>query len=482
MPDNEDFHEISWADAAQKLAQWIPLDSIPPLVLKQLQTNNSHWTIAVSGGVDSLAVVLFIYGHFGSENKTILTYNHKLRPEADSEVLFVQALASELGFGFATASRLDNEVDCSEADLRNLRRAFFKEQMAQLNSSLLITGHQLDDVAETLLMRITRGSGTAGLAAPRPVQSMGENTFVVRPLLSYRKKELLSFLNSLHLPWCEDSSNAQNCYFRNAIRNQVVPTLASLTPTDFWKGVDRTRSLLEEDDDALSQWVDEVLGDNYKGDWLDLNPLKGKPLAFLRRVLHKWLLHNNLNKNLSSKAFDKILFTIFENKAGKFSIGCYNTLVTENIIAISKEPTFFKWAPLLLGPEETVSTDYWELSLNKVDLTDEKWNSITSGNVNDSLEAYVHLKCEDDFKLKVRMRESGDSFTRIGTANAKKLKKWHLRCQFGEEQKETIPVITTSKNEIIWVPGLPINHNFRLVNKKSDVFKLTFIPRFITKN
>ena len=95
--------------------------------------------------------------------------------------------------------------------------------MKKAKARLLWLGHQQDDIAETLLMRLARGSGTGGLAAPRPAQELSDGRLHLRPMLSLKKAEITTALKQAGAVWREDASNASGDHFRNRIRARVLP-------------------------------------------------------------------------------------------------------------------------------------------------------------------------------------------------------------------------------------------------------------------
>jgi tRNA(Ile)-lysidine synthase len=181
-------------------------------------------------------------------------------------------------------------------------------------------GHQRDDVAETLLMRLARGSGAGGLAAPRPVQAGPQGRIHVRPLLNLRKSEIVLALRAAGVPWREDATNAGGRYFRNRIRNTVIPAWSRAAGRDALAGAARTRELLEEDDLALETLV-ERLRPVTPGGKLDVHRLIGQPRAIARRALHRWLLRQPGAEGLSRQGFDALLAAVQRGRPTRQSLG-----------------------------------------------------------------------------------------------------------------------------------------------------------------
>jgi tRNA(Ile)-lysidine synthase len=208
----------------------------------------------------------------------------------------------------------------SEADARAARFEFLGNSMRSRRITALWMGHQRDDVAESLFMRLARGSGSGGLAAPRPIQSAPGGRIHVRPLLDLRKSDLVSALKTAGVEWREDASNGGDDYFRNRIRKAVIPAWERAAGRDAVGCVARTRELLEEDDDALEAIVTD-LSPVTPGGKMDLNRMRGQPKAIWRRALHRWLLRTPASSGLSRQAFDSLLSAVQRGDPTRQSIG-----------------------------------------------------------------------------------------------------------------------------------------------------------------
>jgi tRNA(Ile)-lysidine synthase len=200
--------------------------------------------------------------------------------------------------------------------------------MLGIGARALWLGHQQDDIAETMLMRLARGSGTAGLAAPRPVQRVGSQ-LRVRPLLTVKKEEVVARLRESGIPWREDRTNAGRMYFRNRIRHQVLPAWQKAAERDVLAGVALARERLEEDDSALDAWVEELrpLG---RGGVLNVAIFQNRPRALVRRALHRWLLAQPLAGNLSRQGFEDLLDAVVAGQSTRRSLGLNGFALIKN--------------------------------------------------------------------------------------------------------------------------------------------------------
>lgn len=209
----------------QKLIQKI-LTIIPP------QKWEGHaMLLGVSGGADSVAMLRLIH-QFAQEISHHRIYvchaNHQLRgEESDGDEHFVRVLCKQLNLPLEVKKLpIENSgSDGLEAQLRNLRYQMFKELAGQLGARYVMTAHNADDQAETILFRILRGTGIAGLAGIPPNRPLSEGVSMIRPLLNIRREEITHYLTSIGQPYRDDSSNQTTLFTRNKIRNQLIPML-----------------------------------------------------------------------------------------------------------------------------------------------------------------------------------------------------------------------------------------------------------------
>ncbi len=186
--------------------------------------------LAVSGGADSVALAFLLTKggkkRNAAERFVILHVDHGLREESKEEYGFVEALARRLGVGFRGlhAKVVQERGESVEMAARRVRLAFFEKCMKSLELDAIATGHHMDDVAETFLMRIRRTSGPEGLAGIKETSQVGSIKFV-RPLLGCRDAELKSYLRKYGEEWREDATNGDISIERNKVRHKVIPFL-----------------------------------------------------------------------------------------------------------------------------------------------------------------------------------------------------------------------------------------------------------------
>lgn len=284
----------------------------------------SRWALAFSGGADSLALLLIFWAEGPGRwerDFVVLHFNHRLRGKAaNADEKFCREVCASLGVTFVAGRWRKARKGASEAEARAARFEFFGREMKRRKIRQLWLAHQQDDIAESMLMRLARGSGTGGLAAPRPVQVMGEGRLHLRPMLTLKKAGIVAALKKAGAEWREDVSNATDDHFRNRIRRRVLPAWVKAAGRDALAGAALSRELVDEDDAALETWLDELKPLDRRGR-LNLGPLAGKPRALVRRALHRWLLAVRPDTDLSRQGFNQLLAAVERGRDTRFSLG-----------------------------------------------------------------------------------------------------------------------------------------------------------------
>lgn len=252
---------------------------------------------AVSGGADSVAMIHAAAALRQEEGFRLAAVHveHGLRGAGSQEdANFVTALCGELGVPLRVYhARLSGGMDGpgTEDRARRARRAFFQTSMGDLQADALLLAHHRDDQAETILMRLLRGAGTAGLGGMRATTPFGGGV-LLRPFLSIPREELLSALQRNGLTYREDPSNSEPCCLRNQLRLQAMPLLTACQPKAS-QHMAQTAMQLQWDEDCLGAMAAENLR-AAQITWpgacaLRCDLLKPLPQAILLRVLRMWV-------------------------------------------------------------------------------------------------------------------------------------------------------------------------------------------------
>lgn len=201
--------------------------------------------VAYSGGADSKALLFSLYYLAPRLGLTVhaAILDHGLRPESDAEVADAAAVAARLGIRLHTEKQ--NVAEFAKTRKMGLEEAgrlarlhFLEATRRETGSEWIATGHQLNDLAEDSLMRMTRGAGWVALAG---MAGIAEERRVIRPLLLTPRAAIEVFLRNIGEPWHEDAMNADNAYFRNRVRNQILPLFLKENPAFLNTVADRWR-------------------------------------------------------------------------------------------------------------------------------------------------------------------------------------------------------------------------------------------------
>lgn len=237
--------------------------------------------IAVSGGADSLALVLMTkeeLGVFGYEI-VALTVNHGLRPSAAQEAEYVANIMKQHGIEHHILTWQGTKpVTNVEDTARKARYLLLTEWCHQHNIGVLLTAHHQNDQAETFLIRLARGSGLDGLCCIREI-SQNNGITILRPLLQTPPQQLRDFLQQRHIEWVEDESNTDSQYLRNRIR-KFLPLLTAQTGIDA-KCLAETAFRLQSAEEYIEQQLQQAIQ-------ADVHFLAGNVAYFKHTLFLQW--------------------------------------------------------------------------------------------------------------------------------------------------------------------------------------------------
>lgn len=461
-------------------------DALVPEVETFLKgVRNGRVLVACSGGADSVFLLLMLVSRRNALGTDLVVahYNHRWRGDtSDADAAFVESLADALGLPFVSASRPNNEAAFTETTARALRLEFLRQAALQNQCRCIAFGHQMDDVLETQLQRIARGSGTDGLAAPRPIAKFPNLPTHVRPLLNMRSVDLRMALNGAGVVWREDDSNDDLSIARNALRQKVIPDFCKVLDRDPVVGAARCRRLMEEDAIALDQLTREQLPEAFgEKTSLSRSDFKSSPRGLTRRALMAWLNRNELLASVGAPALDLLINEIYGvKKRHRVSAGQSYIVIDPDFVKIeraaeaSSQPiwqdslTLEPNTPLIL-PTGAI------LELTVVDLGAQIKEAIFNGLVEPEETAYLSLS--PDVLFSVRGWMPGDRFLPLGAPGSKKLQDWFIDRHIPQTERKQLPIVTNSSGEIVWVPGFPPADRMRIRRNAKQALRLTYRKR-----
>lgn len=474
---------------ALELAGQVPVDRLHARALEAIAARPADERIAIacSGGADSVALLLLLWAHRPERRKRwlVLHFNHRLRGRAaDADARFVQRLAAGLGercvVGTWRRGRGEPKTAVSEAAAREARWKFFTSAMRRGGARVIALGHQLDDVAETMLMRLARGSGTAGLAAPRPVQVMSDGQTRVRPLLRIPVEALRTALQVAGVRWREDASNAGDDYLRNRIRHHVLPALTRAAGRDVRFAIGESRALLEEDALALEAFTD-ALPPVQPDRPTEVRALAGQPAAIVRRFVHRWAAAARLGEPLGRAMAEVLVRALANGTECRLSAGADQFIVVEQGVlrldpTESLRPPAAPWPEVRLKVGGSVTGPRGDrLSLRRVRLTVRLVEAIRSGVFPPDETAFVDPGAGWAGWFGVRGWLPGDRYRPLGAPGRRKLQDLFVDRRVPRELRPLLPVVVDAHGRVIWVPGFPPADEVAVQPTGKHVVQLTYL-------
>ena len=286
------------------------INQFPRLLLTEwrrlkLPTSGETFVVAVSGGADSTALLLALE-ELKARHKLFLSirvahFDHQIRNASAKDAKWVAELASQLGFESTTGrSRVAEKADVDSENLeqaaREARYAFLLRTAKKFLANYVLTGHTMDDQAETVLMRLMRGSAGSGLGGMEAVRPLAKNSPIklVRPLVWARRVETENYCRIRKTAFLSDEMNDDQRFARVKVRKQLLPLMQSFN-NRVVEALSRTASQLREDGAVLFQDSSELLkratlaNNETKTPVLDVKVLSAAPSALRRRALREWL-------------------------------------------------------------------------------------------------------------------------------------------------------------------------------------------------
>ena len=279
----------------------------------EMPQSEANIVVAVSGGADSTALLLGLDELVRNEKLqlklTVAHLDHGLRDDSSKDAKWVSQLAKDLGYDIVvTRTNLKVRSENLEQAARKARYTFLQKTANRKDSSLVLTAHTLDDQAETILMRLLRGSAAEGLSGTPTVREIahGSKVKLVRPLLAWaRRSDTEDYCRRRQIDFRADLMNDDETFTRVRVRKQLLPLMKSFN-NRVVEALARTATLLSEDAEALSDEARRLLelavprgvkNSETRSPSLNVNVLLQAPAAVRRRALREWILRSRGDLN-----------------------------------------------------------------------------------------------------------------------------------------------------------------------------------------
>ena len=435
--------------------------------------------VAVSGGADSLAL-LYGLNALRSQPKCqlhVVHLNHCLRPDADADANFVRQHAVDLRLP-CTIQRMEiphlaqQWKRSVEAAGRRARYQFYESVITEIDATKVALGHHQDDIAETVLMNLIRGSGATGLKGIAPVR----DAKFIRPLAGFTRQQIEAFLTSIGVVPRHDTTNTDTRYLRNRIRHELIPRLENEYNPNIKTGLSRTADVLRAESEYLDTAAREAfeacrIQGPHKNVVLDRVEFRKHHIALQRRMLRQSV--SKMSGDMSD-----LYFTHYEKMLNRIEAEAPNALfVLPNglqfrrayqQLIIERKPvetgnfaypvvTVGKTSIEVLNTEITVELGNIE-SCPTLALPDGKFEAIFDYEKIRKVFAEPSLEV---FPLTVRNRRQGDRFQPYGMRGTKKIKNFLIDAKVPRYERDSIPLLVCG-DQILWIIGYTTSEVFKI--------------------
>jgi len=426
---------------------------------EELFKRSEKLLVAVSGGLDSVVLLHFLYKM--EVNCVVAHCNFKLRDkDSDRDEIFVKDLAEKYNFpvhtiAFETAEYAKEKGISIEMAARDLRYDWFEKIRKESECSYILTAHHADDVIETVLINLTRGTGIHGLTGIK-----AKINRLVRPLLPFSRDELKAYAIDNQVEYREDYTNAQTDFVRNKIRHQIIPVLREINPSiqkTMYENVARfsdvdliyNNEIINKRSNLIDQEEDRLL--------ISLDELKKLPAqnSHLFELLKPYGFHSRDVANII-ESLDSISGKIF------FS----------DDFQILRDREY-----LVLSKKREKESGVFELQENdQVDVFDKRFNCQIYERPSDfKFSTNPQIACFDadklSFPLKLRKWQEGDVFRPIGMKGRKKVSDYFIDNKFSLTDKENAWLLV-SGDDIVWLVGHRMDDRFKITKKTSNIYRI----------
>ncbi len=415
--------------------------------------------LAISGGIDSISL-LYLMRALNKYEIFVVHINHKLRKNSDEDEKFVKNLSNKMKVKFISKSldvNLISKGTSIEAWGRKNRYSFLNKILLDTESKAVMTAHHANDQVETILMNFARGSGILGL---RGIAK--KNKFLIRPLLSFKKTEIVKFSERIKFDYCDDLTNNDLSIPRNFIRHKVILPWAK-DMEHIFQGFEKSVYNLSEWQSALDYLILNLIYPHidisinkfsiYKKYFLSFPKLiRFRVIQLLidsdKNILwstHKIeMLNNFFKKNVVGNIFElNREWRLLNDRKCIFGEKKSRNSSTKHIIIKKDSKVIFNNYML----ELFLSKKLKKFNQNQYEIVD--WSKIK------------------DKTLKIRSWVKGDKFQPLGMKGNQKISDLLINLKINQFSKEKIPIVTANEN-IIWVCGLKISEKVKITNNTTE--------------
>ena len=418
----------------------INLDDILKKLDKTIKENETVIT-ATSGGPDSMALLSLLIKLSKTKKITIICahVNHNLRKESQEEAIMVEKYANENNLIFEKME-INHYEGNTENYARTQRYNFFEKLIKKYNATYLLTAHHGDDLTETILMRMVRGSSLKGYSGFQEITDK-ETYKIYRPLITKTKDELLNYVKTNNIPYAVDKTNFSEEYTRNRYRLNILPILKKENKSVHLKFL-KFSETLKLYDDHINKEANEKLNKVYQNNNLNLKLFENEDELIKRKILYQ-ILNNLYYKNISliTDNHVELILNIIESSRPNLKIN-----LPSKVLVIKNYQNLYFTQNTEIKPYSFTFKDKVILPNNQILIKEE---------TEDTSNYTIRLNSKElSLPLIVRTRQNGDKMEIKNLNGHKKIKDIFIDEKISETARNSWPILTDQNNQIIWLPGL----------------------------
>jgi len=444
--------------------------------------------VAVSGGPDSISLLYILYSLKEKLNISLAVahVNHNLRgEESDGDEAYVEEFCNKHGIDYfarqADIHKIEEEkgISCETAG-REVRYEFFSELLKEIKADKIALAHNANDQAETVLMRIMRGTGMEGLVGIKPVR----DKIYVRPLINVKREEIERYCVENNLKPRIDKSNMEKIYNRNKIRLELIPYIKENFNKDIVSTINRLSSTINKDNEYLEEIANKKFEEFCKKNQHKVIIYEGafnEPEAIITRIIRIALakLVGNLYNFEKSHIYDVI--SIQANSTNKMVTLPNRVIAINNYkdIHLSIKENFISESPsseYVIKVNNNIKTDEYNINMQIKDYNLKIQGKLIKGIENVGFKNKSIVECFDYDKIiediTIRYRRKGDRFTPLGMKGSKKLKDFFIDLKIPYDKRDNIPLICFG-DDIAWVVGYRISEKYRISEQSENILEIS---------
>lgn len=426
--------------------------------------------VGASGGPDSQFLIYALMELKREMDFTIILahLNHLHRKEADFDESLVEETAKKFALDFrkkaASMDEYAKKYGLSSEDAgRRLRYEFFRQIQKEYPKSKIAVAHNLDDQAETVLMRIIRGTGVEGLRAMDY-----RNGDIIRPILDIKKAKILEYLDRNNIPYAIDKTNFTADYTRNKLRLEIIPEIEMINP-NFKESLVKLSEIATDEISISDSYIKNIYEDiiiQRKSDSISFDKVgfENKNKAIQARLIRRAI--GEIKKEVRDISKDNI-----DNFLSLTDLANGKSIIKDDLLFLKS----YKFYRLGLIKEDSQAIED-EIS---IDIGDEisfgdkrvKISSVSDFQKKHGKNIEYFDRDKLTFPLSVRFRKNGDKFRPIGLGHSKKLKDFFIDMKVDKEKREKIPLIL-SENDIIWVTSFRSSEDYKVDPSTKNIIKI----------